>query len=332
MALVKNPNQQSWDLMEKYGRDVLLARLDSAIARNAGIAAPYVEIFKDFGAGVSVAQALRPYPQYRRLNTWSGQGDKSGHSTYHAMILKADKRFSAGFTFQGSYTLSKILTDAANFFDYDNLTQDHYNRRLEKSISPLDRTHNIKSSYICDLPFGKGRQWLNRGPVSAVLGGWRISGIHVYTSGAPLMLVNGNTFPIDAWRLNALYMDQAGTYEGWVVKHKNPNWRGNDRYFQPASFFGEQSALRLGRTRPGNATRFNPKARGQWNLVENFSIARSFRLTEALRFDFRFEAFNAFDRSRFGTGSTNVTSPTFGVVTGTVNEPRRVQLGLKLYW
>ncbi len=63
-----------------------------------------------------------------------------------------------------------------------------------------------------------------------------------------------------------------------------------------------------------------------------YSIATTFRLTEALRVDFRAEAFNAFLRPQFGTGGTNVTSPTFGVVTGTLNEPRRVQLALKLYW
>jgi len=332
MALVKNPNQQPWDLMEKYGRDTLLARLDSAAARSAGIAAPYQEIFKDFGSGVSVAQALRPYPQFRRINTWSGQGDKSGHSTYHALVLKAERRLSRGWTFQSSYALSKILTDAPDFFDYDNLTQDHYNRRLEKSISPLDRTHNFKISYIYELPFGKGRQWLTSGVVGSILGGWRVAGIQIYASGAPLMLVNANTFPIDAWRLNALYMDQVRTYENWVAMPEHPNWRGGDRYFQPASFFGEQSALKLGRTRPGDATRYNPKARNQWNVAENFSIARSFRVIESMRVDFRFEAFNAFNRSRFDTGSTNVTSPTFGVVTATVNEPRRVQLGLKLYW
>lgn len=331
MALVKNPNQQSWDLLDRYGRDVLLARLDSDIARNAGIGAPYQEIFRDFGAGVSVAQALRPYPQYRRLNTWAGQGDKSGHSTYHAMVLKADKRFASGFTFQGSYTLSKTLTDAANFFDYDNLTQDHYNRRVEKSISPLDRTHNIKTSFIYELPFGRGRRFATDGIAAAVLGGWRLSGVHVYASGTPLQLVNANTFPIDAFRMNALYMDQVG-YDGWVVNHDNPDWRGSDRYFQPASYFGQQSAITLGRNRPGDATRFNPRARTQWNAVENYSIARAFRITESTRFDFRFEAFNLVNRSIFSTGSTNVTSPTFGVVTETINSPRRVQLAAKLYW
>jgi hypothetical protein len=228
--------------------------------------------------------------------------------------------------------LSKILTDSDNFFDYATWTQDNANRRLEKSIGVLDRTHNLKISYIYELPFGKGRRWVSGRVADAVLGGWRVSGIHIYTSGAPLQLVNANTFPIDSYRQNALYMDRANTYEGWVVQHDNPDWRGNDRYFQPASFFGEQSALTLGRTRPGDATRLNPNARDQWNLAENFSFAKTFKITEAMRFDFRFEAFNAFNRSRFGTGSTNVTSPTFGVVTATTNQPRRAQFALKLYW
>jgi hypothetical protein len=48
--------------------------------------------------------------------------------------------------------------------------------------------------------------------------------------------------------------------------------------------------------------------------------------------DFRWEAFNAFNRSVFGTGDTNINSPNFGRVLTTTNEPRRMQLGLKLYW
>jgi len=50
------------------------------------------------------------------------------------------------------------------------------------------------------------------------------------------------------------------------------------------------------------------------------------------RLDLRFEVFNAFNRSRFSTGATNIESPTFGQVNATVNQPRRMQLGLKLYW
>jgi hypothetical protein len=332
VAGVKNPNQLPWDLVGRYGNGLLGAPLNSDQARAAGIGVPYSEIFRDFGANVSVAQALRPYPQYRDIQTQSGQGDKSGHSSYHALILKADKRFGSGVTFQGSYVFSKILSDTDTFGD--NLkSQDHYNRGLEKSLSALDRTHNFKFSYIYELPVGKGKRWMNRGGVAnAILGGWRLSGTQFYSSGAPIGLTNANTFNTFAGRMNALYMDQAGTYDNWVVEQDNPNWRGADRYFQPASFFGNQSANQLGRTRPGDATRLNGAARTMWSDVENFSLAKTINATEQVRVDIRWEAFNAFNRSRFNVGSTDVTSPNFGRVTGTVNDPRRMQLGLKIYW
>jgi hypothetical protein len=48
--------------------------------------------------------------------------------------------------------------------------------------------------------------------------------------------------------------------------------------------------------------------------------------------DFRWEVFNLFNRTVFGTGSANLNSNTFGVVTNQVNDPRQMQVGLKIYW
>jgi hypothetical protein len=68
------------------------------------------------------------------------------------------------------------------------------------------------------------------------------------------------------------------------------------------------------------------------SLTENISIAKSFQMGESTRFDFRWEIFNIFNRTVFGTGSTNLNSNTFGQVTNQVNAPRQMQVGLKLYW
>ena len=77
----------------------------------------------------TVAQALRPFPQYTNIDTWDGNGDHSGHSTYHAGVIKLDKRFAQGFTFTTSYVFSKILTDADSYWITDNpRAADHYNR------------------------------------------------------------------------------------------------------------------------------------------------------------------------------------------------------------
>ena len=251
---------------------------------------------------MSVAQALRPFPQFREIDTRAGHGDKSGHSSYHALVIKADKRYSAGLTMQGSYVFSKLITDADST-DADNSALDHYNRRLEKSIGQYDMTHNLKATYIWEVPFGRGKRWLNGGPLSWVAGNWRIAGTHFYSSGFPLSLGNSNNYLI----FNGRGAATVTSYDNWIVNHENPDWKGSDRFFQPAAQFGPQPLDRL-----GNATRFNPKARQPWNLAENFSLAKSFPITEGTRLDFRWEMFNAFNRLRPSPGSTNVQDPTSG--------------------
>ncbi len=65
------------------------------------------------------------------------------------------------------------------------------------------------------------------------------------------------------------------------------------------------------------------------------SLGRSLRFSERFRLDFRAEAFNVFNRVRFGTGSLSLQSATFGKLTSSgdlLNSPRQLQLGLKLYF
>src|SRR5262249_44921949 len=89
---------------------VLNSQVGSATANGAGIAAPYS------GFKGTVAQALRPFPQYLLVDTFAGQGDHSGHSTYHAAIVRVEKRYTRGLTLQTSYVFSKLLTDADSYW------------------------------------------------------------------------------------------------------------------------------------------------------------------------------------------------------------------------
>jgi hypothetical protein len=309
-------NQVPFGAFERYGLSILQSNIDSASARNAGIQRPYPS-FRG-----SVAQSLRPFPQYLNIDTRAGNGDKSGHSSYHALVLRVDKRFSSGFTAQGSYVLSKLITDSDSY-NADNSALDHYNRGLEKSIGQYDQTHNLKLSYVWDFPLGRNRRYLQTGLGAWVLGGWRFSAIHMLQSGTPLELDNNNVYNV----FNGRNPATVTTNEGWTTNLSNPNWLGSDRFFQPRSFFGPQP-----RDRPGNATRHNPKARTFPNFVHNTSIAKSFPIGERLRVDLRGEAFNLTNSPRFATGSRNIDDPNFGVVRSQINEPRRLQFALKLYF
>ncbi|MEX2261075.1 MAG: TonB-dependent receptor [Bryobacteraceae bacterium] len=327
VAGLKRYNQLPFSVLERYGRNLLASAINSPAAQAAGIRLPYADINCQFSATcapISVAQALRPFPQFRDINTSSGAGDKSGHSSYHAMILKIDKRYGQGLTLQGSYVFSKLFTDADGY-QPDNGTLDHYNRRLEKSIGEFDLTHNLKITYIYELPFGRGKRWLSSGPASWILGNWQIAGTQFYSSGYPLSLTNNAA--IGSVLFNGRSAATISTYDGWFTQLDNPNWKGADRFFQPTSFFGPQPT-----DRAGNATRHNPKARQPWNLNENFSLAKKFQISESLRVDLRWEMFNAFNRFRPSPGSTNIQEVNFGRVQSQLNEPRRTQLGLKLYF
>ncbi len=319
------------DVLTRYGATLLNSNINSPVAVAAGFKEPFPGFAQLWGTGATVRQALRPYPQFQNIDTRSGGGDHSGHSTYHSMMLRLEKRYSSGIQFQMSYVFSKILTNADSYWsDAYGFAMDHYNRGLEKSIGMFDVTHNAKFSTVYDLPFGKGRRWASSAHpvVNGVIGGWRISGIAVYSSGQPAAISTSNGLPLFAGGNRPIIT----TYDGW-----RPAWAGSDfdpakdRTIQPASFFPAQPANVM-----GNMTRYNPKFRAFNNLNENISFAKSFPLKDQIRLDFRAEMFNAFNRVRFGLGSLGLQSTTFGVLSQTAgdqaNSPRQMQLALKLYF
>jgi hypothetical protein len=323
-----NINQVPFSALSQYGTTLLNSAVDSPAAIAAGIRQPWPG-FADFYRNVrkttpTVAQALRPYPQYTTINTWDGNGDHSGHSSYHALVVKFDKRFARGFTFTSSYVFSKLMTDADTYWITDNpRAADQYNRRLEKSIGSYDVTHNVKFSGVYDLPFGKGRRWANNGVANWVIGGWRLSGIALYSGGRPIGLSTSVSTPLFAGR----GVPVVATDNGWAGTWKGDKFDPNvDRFFQPASYFGTQPSVGI-----GNATRLNPKMREFPNFNENISLAKVFNLHgERSNLEIRGEGFNVFNRVRFAAGNSNVTSPNFGLVNGTANGPRRFQVGAKL--
>ncbi|MFN7939602.1 MAG: TonB-dependent receptor [Bryobacteraceae bacterium] len=328
------PTQYLTSFIQQYGTtgalNLLRADIGSALARSANIPIPYpnftnpaIQQFR------TVAQALRPFPQYQTLATaavggggiGAGNGDKSGHSIYHAMVLRAQRRFSRGMTFEWSYTLSKILTDSDTYYTSQQ-AMDHYNRGLEKSIGQFDQTHNAKFSTIYELPFGKGKPWLSSGLLGRLAGDWRISAIQIYGSGFPLALSRNNPLPI----FNGPTRPLVNGYDDWRAPIAGSKFDPNvDRYLNRAVFPAQPNDF-------GNATRFNPKLRSLPLFNENISLAKSFRITESTRVDIRGEAFNLFNRTQFGSPNLNLNASTFGVISSQANTPRQMQVALKLYW
>jgi hypothetical protein len=314
---------------------VLNSQVGSAAANAAGVFAPFPTFNSLWGSRATVAQALRPFPQYTIIDTYAGQGDHSGHSTYHAFLLKFQKRLSHGLTVQSSYVFSKIITDADTAWG-EGYAADQFNRRLEKSIGQFDVTHDFKFAAVYDLPFGRGNQYLTHGPASFILGNWRISSINLYASGTPVAISTSYGLPIYASGAGGRVAPYVTSYTGWQPTYSGSFDPGVDKFFVPygSGPFPTQG-LNTAYDGIGNDTRYNPKLRLFPNLNENMSITRNFPLREKIRLEFRAEAFNVFNRVRFGTGSTQLQSSQFGVLVGSgsqINTPRNLQLALKLYF
>ncbi len=324
-----NPNQVPMsvvnDLIARLGPTATVALLNSQITSPAAIAAGIVPPYANFTNPAvqrsrTVAQALRPYPQYLAVNVQSGGGDKEGRSHYHAGVVKVTQRMKGGLSLQASYTYSKLMTDADSFSG-SGRAMDAARPELEWSIGRFDQTHNIKINSVYALPFGEGRRWLTSGIANQIAGGWRVAMIQSYSSGlpirvttnAPLNIFNGTNRP------NLTGLDWRAPTAG---EEFNPLV---DRFLNRAAFSQPVGEL-------GNAPRSNPDVRRFWNLNENISLAKSIKASQKLDIDIRIEAFNVFNRIVWGEPNQDFSSSNFGLITTQANLPRQMQIGLKLYW
>ena len=197
-AATRDPNQLNPQYLSKGNCllvDITQQGTSPACAGQSAVAAPFP------GFTGTVAQALRPFPQY----TGGSQVDGSlsampfGFYSYEALQTKVQKRYSNGLTLLASYTWSKNLTNADAQYPYQaswaagngNWAQNSYNAKAEKSLSYTDIPHRVILSYTYDLPVGKGKTFLNRGGiVNVLLGGWSVGGVQTYESGTPLTVDN----------------------------------------------------------------------------------------------------------------------------------------------
>ncbi|MEO8125705.1 MAG: carboxypeptidase regulatory-like domain-containing protein [Bryobacteraceae bacterium] len=294
----------------------LFLPVSSDAAQAAGIKSPWAT----FPGNRSVAQALRPFPQYTGFDH-SVDADTTGHSTYHALSISADHRYSNGLWFMTSYTFSKLISNVQGenpglggfVGNGDSDTQNAYDRRGDKAISNQDVPHHVVLAYSYELPVGKGKKLLGspNPATQAALGGWKISAIHNYQSGYPLRVISNQNIGLFS-----------GTIRANIVGGQplvNPAFNGDPntaRYINTAAF-----------TRPPNFTFGNSGAmlgglRSPALISEDVTLGKDFPLfREGQRMEFKASAFNI---------GNSVESPDFGRITSQTNRAREIQLSLRL--
>jgi hypothetical protein len=287
----------------------------SAAAVAAGVSLPYP------GFSGTVAQALRPYPQYLTLTSVAA---KDGASKYNALELVLTKRSSSGFTFDGNYTFSKAMgynnTSLAGNTGVDNTLQNAFNARPEWSLLPQDVTHAFTTHYSYELPLGGGKRWMNAGRLeNAVFGGWTISAVQRYQSGFPFSLLTKNTLPIFNRVLRPNLIPGVDPSSGISNADFNP---AVNSVFNKAAFSAPVNSF-------GNAAPAYSNLRNFPVLSEDVSVVKRLSLTERVQLQFYAQGFNLLNRHRFTGIDTNFSDAGFGVPTAT-NQARQVQFGARI--
>lgn len=271
----------------------------------------------------TLAQSLRAFPQYQGITTLDAP---TGNSTYHALYLKAEKRYARGLTFLVSYALAKAISDVT-FTNADlSAPQDQYNRRAEKSITDVDVPQRLAVSFSYELPFGHGKSMLQRGVLAQIAGGWSIAGILSYEAGRSLRITTPNNLPIFSGHLRPNRV--AGAPIGIGPSHGS---------FEPLNgLSGQRGDLYLSREAfaipapftLGTLGVYLPDLRGFGLRQEDLSIARRFVIKEGRRIELRGDFFNAFNRKNFGNPITDLSNANFGRITGQ-GAARIIQLGFR---
>jgi len=300
--------------------------------------------FEDTNYSGQVSAAIQPYPQYYSIQN---NYPNFGSSTYHSLQMMARKSAKNGLTFIAAYTYSKMLTDsdAALFASGGQNVQDIWNRRAEKGIASYDHTHVFKLSWFYDLPFGRGRRWLNSGgALDRVVGGWQITAIQNYMSGNPLTIYS-------TYSGSSGYQSQYGIRGDIIpgVPQKVPSVGHLDvvnftPYLNPAAFADPPaSPINAYPLRYGNSPAFIQTRGPAWR-GEDFGIVKNTRLTERFNLQFRADMFNVFNRTGLGDPDTslgdgtpeydangvNTSGGSFGTITGQQHGPRIIQFALRL--
>jgi hypothetical protein len=250
--------------------------------------------FPTFDTSLSVAQALRPYPQYGQVNE---QFPYNTNSNYNSLQVTVTKHLTTNLGFLAAYTFSKAIgyVDANGPGAYYTSAQDYFNRKLDRSITEFNTPHVFKLTWVYETPFGKGRRW-NLGWANWLLGGWQLAGIHNYSSGLPIQVsYSGYNIPVGFG--SGIRPDITSSQLTLGPAPTNVDFSVGAPYLNPAAFAPAPSTANGVPLRVGTAPRFLSSAYGPHQFGETLRMSKRFYIREKTFFGIGATASNPFKRT-----------------------------------
>jgi hypothetical protein len=287
----------------------------------------------------SVAQALRPYPQY--CSSLQGMNENVGESKYNSLQVKLEKRFSKGVYALVSYTLSKLMESGSTNTQRDAVTWSGlsgvispYERDRNYTISQSDTPHVLSAAFVYELPFGQGKPFGNtdNGVVNTLISGWQLSTIYKYQSAPPMYFRSGFCNVPGQFRAgcipaivnpDAVFAQDKDSFD----PARGPLF--NRDAFEPVNAFNYYA---------GRGNRVEESIRGFAYQNQDITLMKNTRMPGGTNLQLRFEMFNMWNWHTFSANgqwgnqafNNDVSSPSFGEWNGGVTEPRAMQLGIRI--
>jgi hypothetical protein len=287
-----------------FGEITYVGNRGQNLIRQPDVNRPSFEALEANAAGLKAnTNFLRPYKGYSNILMRLSDAK----SQYNALQFFLSRR-RGSFNFTLNYTYSKAWDNGSGNGDNLDTGADWHDLAFNWGPSDNDRRHVFVSTWTYRLPF-----WLDRkDALGSILGGWEVSGITRFQSGAPFT-ITGNT-AIGTRRADFAGGDEQLSNAGSLLTDNSVAWLDTSK-------FTVAPETRLGNS--GRNTFFGPGLQ-QWDI----SLRKQFRLKGTTRLQFQADFFNAFNNLILRNPATVVTNSGFGTITSAA-PMRNIQIGFR---
>jgi hypothetical protein len=320
---VGTPVPASNTLVKMFGSvSTAIARVGATNLANGNVGGAANSIDRGYYSSYAAAGLtdyyLRNFPQYNFMI----YGGNFAQSWYNSLQVNV-RRSVGALQVRANYTFSKSIDNYSTEGNgyTDGVPIDNFNIDLFRARSDWDRPHVFNSSLIYRLPIGRDKAVLGGIPnwADKILGGWDLGFLAYWQSGSTFSVVTGrSTGPTTSTNTYA-------NFDG------DRNFGAIDRRGDGIYFWNNQQ--KGGFTFPGagyvGASGRNG-FRGPRFFSTDVSLSKNFRVTETHRVTFRAEAYNMTNSANFANPAANISTPeSVGRISGTIGQPRIVQLALR---
>jgi len=310
----KDPTVQQWNLTfeQDFGHGVGM-RLSYSGSHGTNLEA-MVDLNQVQPNTVGYAAQTLPYPAWSIIQSVTNLAE----SNYNSGTAEVSRHSGKGITFDASYTWTRDLSNAGgatpNAFAVagGSYLTTRFHPGLDYGNVIYDRQHRFLATWLYDLPFGHGRQWLSSGGVlNGIVGDWQLSGVTVLQSGPFLTPYQQSVDPANTNILTTVGQarpDQLANVSLYAPHRTTAQW------LNPAAFpyLNLQNSNGTGIGRFGNAPVGGVVGPGTANF--SLSLSKAFGLTEKAKIQFSMEAANIFNHRNYEPPDMQLDSGGFGAI------------------